>query len=135
VWKHADDVISVYVSGYGARFWYKCDSPDHFGDSISNDNPYYKNIAANAVVTGYKTKIVTTSTCDFFALSCNNGSTTTYWCDYNWDNTDGSLHCLLIGGCSGNGGEAGLFALHSYRGVGTSYAHIGSRLTYLPWAE
>lgn len=135
VWKHTDDVISVYISGYGARFWYKCDSPDHFGDSISNDNPYYKNIAANAVVTGYKTKIVTTSTCDFFALSCNNGSETTYWCDYNWDNTDDSLHCLLIGGHSGHGGWAGLFFLSSYDGVGFSYASIGSRLTYLPWAE
>ena len=135
VWKHTDDVISVYISGYGARFWYKCDSPDHFGDSISNDNLYYKNIAANAVVTGYKTKIVTTSTCDFFALSCNNVSETTYWCDYNWDNTDGSLHCLLIGGASGHGGSAGLFALHSNAGVGTSTATIGSRLTYLPWAE
>ena len=135
VWKHTDDVISVYISGYGARFWYKCDSPDHFGDSISNDNPYYKNIAANAVVTGYKTKIVTTSTCDFFALSCNNGSETTYWCDYNWDNTDGSLHCLLIGGCSDSGGGAGLFALNSNAGVGLSNATIGSRLTYLPWAE
>lgn len=135
VWKHTDDVISVYISGYGARFWYKCDSPDHFGDSISNDNPYYKNIAANAVVTGYKTKIVTTSTCDFFALSCNNDSETTYWCDYNWDNTDGSLHCLLIGGNSGNGGWAGLFYLGSYDGVSYSSANIGSRLTYLPWAE
>ena len=135
VWKHTDDVISVYISGYGARFWYKCDSPDHFGDSISNDNPYYKNIAANAVVTGYKTKIVTTSTCDFFALSCNNGSETTYWCDYNWDNTDGSLHCLLIGGHSDSGGQAGLFALYSDGGVGLSHANVGSRLTYLPWAE
>ena len=135
VWKHTDDVISVYISGYGARFWYKCDSPDHFGDSISNDNPYYKNIAANAVVTGYKTKIATTSTCDFFASSCNNGSETTYWCDYNWDNTDGSLHCLLIGGRSDSGGSAGLFYLSSDNGVGYSYAHIGSRLTYLPWAE
>lgn len=135
VWKHTDDVISVYISGYGARFWYKCDSPDHFGDSISNDNPYYKNIAANAVVTGYKTKIATTSTCDFFASSCNNGSETTYWCDYNWDNTDGSLHYLLIGSHSDNGGQAGLFALYSNDGVGDSYANIGSRLTYLPWAE
>ena len=135
VWKHTDDVISVYISGYGARFWYKCDSPDHFGDSISNDNPYYKNIAANAVVNGYKTKIVTTSTCDFFALSCNNGSETTYWCDYNWDNTNGSLHCLLIGGNSVHGGGAGLFYLHSANGVSSSNASIGSRLTYLPWAE
>ena len=135
VWKHTDDVISVYISGYGARFWYKCDSPDHFGDSISNDNPYYKNIAANAVVTGYKTKIATTSTCDFFASSCNNGSETTYWCDYNWDNTDDSLHCLLIGGNSDAGGEAGLFDLSSATGVSHSFADIGSRLTYLPWAE
>lgn len=135
VWKHTDDVISVYISDYGARFWYKCDSPDHFGDSISNDNSYYKNIAANAVVTGYKTKIATTSTCDFFALSCNNGSETTYWCDYNWDNTDGSLHCLLIGGNSDADGTAGLFDLDSNNGVGYSYAYIGSRLTYLPWAE
>ena len=135
VWKHTDDVISVYISGYGARFWHKCDSPDHFGDSILNDNPYYKNIAANAVVTGYKTKIVTTSTCDFFALSCSNGSDTTYWCDYNWDNTDGSLHCLLIGGASDGGSKAGLFYLHSGNGVSASSANIGSRLTYLPWAE
>lgn len=135
VWKHTDDVISVYISDYDARFWYKCDSPDHFGDSISNDNPYYKNIAANAVVTGYKTKIATTSTCDFFASSCNNGSETTYWCDYNWDNTNGSLHCLLIGGRSGDGGQAGLFDLYSADGIGASYATIGSRLTYLPWAE
>lgn len=135
VWKHTDDVISVYISGYGARFWYKCDSPDHFGDSSSNDNPYYKNIAANAVVTGYKTKIVTTSTCDFFALSCNNGSETTYWCDYNWDNMDSSLHCLLIGGRSDNGGRAGLFYLDSTNGVGRSAADLGSRLTYLPWVE
>lgn len=135
LWKHTDDVISVYISGYGARFWYKCDSPDHFGDSILNDNPYYKNIAANAVVTGYKTKIVTTSTCDFFALSCNNGSQTTYWCDHNWDNTDGSLHCLLIGGRSDDGGLAGLFALLSSAKVGYYSVSIGSRLTYLPWAE
>ena len=135
VWKHTDDVISVYISGYGARFWYKCDSPDHFSDSIQNDNPYYKNIVANAVVTGYKTKIATTSTCDFFASSCNNGSETTYWCDYNWDNTDASEHCLLIGGRSDNGGGAGLFYLHSSGGVSYSDAAIGSRLTYLPWAE
>lgn len=134
IWKHTDDIISIYVSAYSARFWYKCDSPDHFGDSIT-DNPYYKSIAANGVITGYKSKIVTTSTCDFFALYCSNGSETTYWCDYNQDNTDTSEHCLLIGGCSGDGGRAGLFSLHSGDGVGFSGADVCSRLTYLPWAE
>nr|DAM00315.1 MAG TPA: hypothetical protein [Caudoviricetes sp.] len=42
---------------------------------------------------------------------------------------------MLIGGGSGDGGKAGLFALASSDGVGASSAHIGSRLTYLPWAE
>lgn len=134
VWKHTDDVINVYISSFNARFQYKCDSPDHFGDSVSG-NPYYKNIAASGVVTGHKSKIVTTSTCDFFALSCTNGSETTYWCDYNWDNTDASEHCLLIGGLSDNAGRAGLFTLRSSGGVGSSSVSIGSRLTYLPWAE
>lgn len=134
VWKHTDDIISQYISGFNARFWYKCDSPDHFGDSITG-NLYYKNIAANGVSTGFKRKIVTTSTCDFFALSCSDASETTYWCDYNWDNTDTSEHCLLIGGYSDDGGLAGLFGLHSHHGVGHSSAYVGSRLTYLPWAE
>nr|UVM89504.1 MAG: hypothetical protein [Bacteriophage sp.] len=71
----------------------------------------------------------------FFATSVSGGSETTYWCDYNWDNTDTSEHCLLIGGGSADGGGAGLFALHSGAGVGYSDASIGSRLTYLPWAE
>mgnify|MGYP000109780487 FL=1 len=84
---------------------------------------------------GYKTEIKATPACDFFSMSVSGGSETTYWCDYNWDNTDASEHCLLIGGSSDYGGEAGLFALGSYNGVGLSDAAIGSRLTYLPWAE
>lgn len=71
----------------------------------------------------------------YLAEACTNGSETTYWCDYNWDNTDTSEHCLLIGGSSDCGGSAGLFYLRSSDGVGNSDAPIGSRLTYLPWAE
>jgi hypothetical protein len=56
------------------------------------------------VSSGYKTEIKATPTCDFFAVSVSGGSETTYWCDYNWDNTDASEHCLLIGGNSGHGG-------------------------------
>jgi hypothetical protein len=87
------------------------------------------------VSSGYKTEIKATPTCDFFAMSVSGGSENTYWCDYNWDNTDASEHCLLIGSGSDNGGGAGLFALNSGGGVGTSDANVGSRLTYLPWAE
>ena len=84
---------------------------------------------------GYKTEIKATPACDFFSISVSGGSETTYWCDYNWDNTDASEHCLLIGSYSDGGGKAGLFCLYSNDGVGDSSANVGSRLTYLPWAE
>ena len=130
VWKHTDDVISIYGGGY--RTWYKSIKPEQFAN---NKNTSYKPLTTATVVTGYKTEIRATPTCDFFAAACTNGSESTYWCDYNWDNTDTSEHCLLIGGGSGDGGWAGLFGLGSHNGVGNSYAAIGSRLTYLPWAE
>lgn len=130
VWKHTDDVISIYGGGY--RTWYKSIKPEQFAN---NKNTSYKPLTTATVVTGYKTEIRATPTCDFFAAACTNGSESTYWCDYNWDNTDTSEHGLLIGGGSGFGGQAGPFYLSSAYGVGSSGASIGSRLTYLPWAE
>lgn len=130
VWKHTDDVISIYGGGY--RTWYKSIKPEQFAN---NKNTSYKPLTTATVVTGYKTEIRATPTCDFFAAACTNGSESTYWCDYNWDNTDTSEHCLLIGGRSDGGGSAGLFALSSDYGVSHSHANVGSRLTYLPWAE
>lgn len=131
VWKHTDDVISIYEGGY--RTWYKSIKPEQFAN---NKNTSYKPLCSvDNVNVGYKTEIKATPACDFFSMSVSGGSETTYWCDYNWDNTDASEHCLLIGGRSGAGGGAGLFALHSAVGVGYSLASIGSRLTYLPWAE
>ena len=130
VWKHTDDVISIYGGGY--RTQYKSIKPEQFAN---NKNTSYKPLTTATVVTGYKTEIRATPTCDFFAAACTNGSESTYWCDYNWDNTDTSEHCLLIGGSSGSGGLADLFALASSNGVGNSAADLGSRLTYLPWAE
>ena len=131
IWKHTDDVISVY--GNGHRTWYKSVKPNQFA---TNKNTSYKPFCASTMVSnGYKTEIKATPTCDFFATSVSGGSETTYWCDYNWNNTDTSEHCLLIGGSSDNGGSAGLFFLHSYSGVSFSHAFVGSRLTYLPWAE
>lgn len=134
IWKHTDDIISKYsiVSGKGYRSWSICENPINFSTNLTTK---YTPICIEPVVTGYKTEIVITPTCDFFAHACTNGSESTYWCDYNWDNTDTSEHCLLIGGRSVDGGLAGLFYLNSGAEVGSSDARIGSRLTYLPWAE
>ena len=131
IWKHTDDIISKYEAPY--RTWYKSVKPDQF--ATNKNNSYKPLCSVDNVNTGYKTEIKATPACDFFSMSVSGGSESTYWCDYNWDNTDTSEHCLLIGGSSGNGGQAGLFSLDSDGGVGASYADVGSRLTYLPWAE
>ena len=131
IWKHTDDIISKYEAPY--RTWYKSVKPDQF--ATNKNNSYKPLCSVDNVNTGYKTEIKATPACDFFSMSVSGGSETTYWCDYNWDNTDTSEHCLLIGGNSDPGGTAGLFYLHSGNGVGSSSAPIGSRLTYLPWAE
>ena len=134
IWKHTDDVISKcsIVSNKKYRSWSICENPINFSTNLTTK---YTPICIEPVVTGYKTEIVITPTCDFFAEACTNGSETTYWCDYNWDNTDTSQHCLLIGGDSDDGGMAGLFYLDSYNGGSYSNTNLGSRLTYLPWAE
>ena len=131
IWKHTDDIISKYEAP--CRTWYKSVKPDQF--ATNKNNSYKPLCSVDNVNVGYKTEIKATPACDFFSMSVSGGSETTYWCDYNWDNTDASEHCLLIGGYSGAGGGAGLFALHSMDGVGHSDAVLGSRLTYLPWAE
>lgn len=131
IWKHTDDIISKYEAP--CRTWYKSVKPDQF--ATNKNNSYKPLCSVDNVNVGYKTEIKATPACDFFSMSVSGGSETTYWCDYNWDNTDASEHCLLIGGNSGAGGTAGLFGLYSDDGVGTSTAAIGSRLTYLPWAE
>lgn len=131
IWKHTDDVISKYEAPY--RTWYKSVKPDQF--ATNKNNSYKPLCSVDNINVGYKTEIKATPACDFFSMSVSGGSETTYWCDYNWDNTDASEHCLLIGGRSDAGGWAGLFHLSSDAGVGHSYANVGSRLTYLPWAE
>lgn len=131
IWKHTDDIISKYEAPY--RTWYKSVKPDQF--ATNKNNSYKPLCSVDNVNVGYKTEIKATPACDFFSMSVSGGSETTYWCDYNWDNTDASEHCLLIGGDSGTGGRAGLFGLYSSAGVGDSAATVGSRLTYLPWAE
>ena len=131
IWKHCDDVITQIVeSGY--RTVYKCEDPSQFA---TNKNAKYKPLCSFASgLSGWKKEIKATVNCDFFAESIG-GSSSTYWCDYSYDDTDTSEHCLLIGGCSGDGGWAGLFYFLLAHGVGASDISIGSRLTYLPWAE
>ena len=81
----------------------------------------------------------------FFATSVQpNPEEIDYWVDLSDNPYGGSIkyfngtewvRLAASGGSSDSGGGAGLFSLASNDGVGISSANIGSRLTYLPWAE
>jgi hypothetical protein len=60
------------------------------------------------------------------------GSTTTYWCDYNWTNNSTTDRLTLIGGDAGNSAYAGLLLVLSGDGLGHASATIGTRLIYIP---
>ena len=135
VWKHVDDIVNVYNAETTYKTVYKCNKPEHFA---TNKNAKYKPLCSfpgGSKMQGWSKEIKATINCDFFKYSVG-GSETTYWCDYNYDSDDTSEHCLLIGSRSDNsGGKAGLFYFYLNYGVGHSYVNLGSRLTYLPWAE
>ena len=53
------------------------------------------------------------------------GNTTTYMCDYYWQNSN--LNTLLVGGSVTDGSAAGLASFHGSGSVGYAYAHVGAR--------
>ena len=66
----------------------------------------------------------------FPAIVGNGASATTYYCDYHWTNATATPRTLLIGGRSGTGSHAGLFALASDVGLDYSTAGVGTRITF-----
>jgi hypothetical protein len=60
------------------------------------------------------------------------GSTTTYWCDYNWTNNSTTDRLTLIGGSAGAGANAGLLYVSSDAELSNAAAHVGTRLIYIP---
>lgn len=53
------------------------------------------------------------------------GNTTTYMCDYYWQNSN--LNTLLVGGGVGNGSIAGLAGFDGSYSVGSTGVHVGAR--------
>lgn len=53
------------------------------------------------------------------------GNTTTYMCDYYWQNSN--LNTLLVGGSVADGSNAGLASFDGVSSVGYAYAHVGAR--------
>lgn len=137
VWKN---VIDVVIAGTDNSV-YICKDYTKFGTFEGGDNPTAEQLIAagyelqdfkESTTTGqYVKKLVNNNQADLFPAVVGNGtSATTYYCDCHWTNAIATPRTLLIGGSSGSGSGAGLFALHSDSGLGFSAAVVGTRITF-----
>ena len=137
VWKN---VIDVVVAGTDNSV-YICKDYTKFGTFEGGDNPTAEQLIAagyelqdfkeSTITSQYVKKLVNNNQADLFPTVVGNGaSATTYYCNYHWTNATATPRALLIGGASGDGSAAGLFYLASYDGLGSSYAYIGTRITF-----
>ena len=137
VWKN---VIDVVVAGTDNSV-YICKDYTKFGTFEGGTNPTAEQLIAagyelqdfkESTITGqYVKKLVNNNQADLFPTVVGNGaSATTYYCDYHWTSATATPRTLLIGGCSGYGSSAGLFALYSRGGLDFSSADVGTRITF-----
>lgn len=137
VWKN---VIDVVVAGTDNSV-YICKDYTKFGTFEGGTNPTAEQLIAagyelqdfkeSTITSQYVKKLVNNNQADLFPTVVGNGaSTTTYYCDYHWTSATATPRTLLIGGHSGFGSNAGLFALLSRNGLGDSNANVGTRITF-----
>lgn len=137
VWKN---VIDVVVAGTDNSV-YICKDYTKFGTFEGGTNLTAEQLIAagyelqdfkESTITGqYVKKLVNNNQADLFPTVVGNGaSVTTYYCDYHWTSATATPRTLLIGGRSDHGSVAGLFHLASRDGLGTSYADVGTRITF-----
>lgn len=118
IWKN---VYDVKVSG--------TDNSVYLVKDIITES-YESQSLKEVTTTGYVTQLTNNNAGDLFPTAVG-GSVSTYWCDYHYTNPVETERTLRLGGHSANGATAGLFNLYSSNGLGSSAAHVGSRLIYI----
>ena len=123
VWTNLDGVLSQYLTTDTLRHYYVTDDPEKYSDS---DISQMRQIAAVDITSKYVKEFVLGSHGEIVPLSFQENPTQ-YKCDYHWDNTDATLHTLMVGGGADSGVTAGLGSLRSDGGVGDAQARLGFR--------
>ena len=137
VWKN---VIDVVVAGTDNSV-YICKDYTKFGTFEGGTNPTAEQLIAagyelqdfkESTITGqYVKKLVNNNQADLFPTVVGNGaSATTYYCDYHWTSAIATPRTLLIGSSSDSEFNAGWFFLHSSNWLDSSFATVGTRITF-----
>lgn len=131
VWKNCIDTLVHFNAQTNKNDVYINTDLSTFGSTNISDYDYQ---CSTTITEGYKKKLVYNAAFDILPPidEAFGGSTTTYWCDYNWTNNSTTDRLTLIGGNAGHGALAGLLNVNSNRGLGHAYATVGTRLIYIP---
>lgn len=131
VWKNCIDTLVHFNAQTNKNDVYINTDLSTFGSTNISDYDYQ---CSTTITEGYKKKLVYNAAFDILPPidEAFGGSTTTYWCDYNWTNNSTTDRLTLIGGHAGDGASAGLLHVSSYDGLGYASAAVGTRLIYIP---
>lgn len=131
VWKNCIDTLVHFNVQTNKNDVYINADLSTFGSTNISDYDYQ---CSTTITEGYKKKLVYNAAFDILPPidEAFGGSTTTYWCDYNWTNNSTTDRLTLIGGAASAGARAGLLAVDSSDGLGYAAATVGTRLIYIP---
>lgn len=131
VWKNCIDTLVHFNVQTNKNDVYINTDLSTFGSTNISDYDYQ---CSTTITEGYKKKLVYNAAFDILPPidEAFGGSTTTYWCDYNWTNNSTTDRLTLIGGVAGYGTNAGLLYVYSCIGLGSASANVGTRLIYIP---
>jgi hypothetical protein len=123
---------TVENGGTGLSEFFVCNDPSKFQDSSYNDYGKRGNLPRNE---GYVKEMLIGEFGDNMPEIATGASSTTYFSDYFYTNIPASSEAMrgvLFGGAAYNGALAGLAYANAYHAASDSYAHIGSRLCFIP---
>lgn len=131
IWKNTIDSLVHYNATSTFNDVYITTDVNKFGSTNIADYTLQCSTRTNE---GYKKKLNYNESFDLFPPidETYGGNTTSYWCDYNWTNNSASDRTIFLGGNAGDGAYSGLLLLYSSGALGAAYAHIGTRLIYIP---
>ena len=124
VWKWCDGITFANTKIY------ICLDPNHY---VSEDTaaPYFY-VGERLTSNGYLKEVSQFDKFPVlgFASSVTGGSDATYYCDYNYAYSGGTVLC--VGGAWRNGGNGGLWCWNGDNGASSAHSDLGGRLCYKP---
>ncbi|RHF13183.1 hypothetical protein [Parabacteroides distasonis] len=130
IWKYTDGAnIQVTTGDAGLSILWTTDDPSNFSDTSYTGYNKKGNICRT---NGYAKKMLLGEDGDIVATEIG-GSSSTYWCDYYYTNTSANrMQVVLVGGCAGDGSNAGLAYVDAHDAPSDAVRSVGSRLCFFP---